>query len=166
MRSGYHDNRLLLKQYSLFFRENMRHYRFYTLWLHHPEPLLSHRRPFLPWHLRRLHSRPDVHLLLLIRTLRYLHQEVKLKLTYLESIATNMVSFLLSLHRLLTFKEYCHEERPHLPEFLLLRDTLYLMQGISGKHVSFAPSQDVDLGGQLAFREDTVRFIISRSFLG
>lgn len=38
------------------------------------------------------------------------------------------------------------------------------MQGISGKYVSFAPSQDTELGGQLAFRDDSVRNRILQIF--
>ena len=47
-------------------------------------------------------------------------------------------------------------DRSHLPEDLLLRDTLYLLQGISGKHVQFAPAKDAD-NNQLVFGDDTVR---------
>ncbi|CCL99413.1 uncharacterized protein FIBRA_01431 [Fibroporia radiculosa] len=44
--------------------------------------------------------------------------------------------------------------RPHLPEHLILRDTLYLLQGISGKYVHFAPSIDPDGNNELVFTDD------------
>lgn len=47
--------------------------------------------------------------------------------------------------------------RPHLPENLILRDTLYLLQGISGRYVSFAPGDETNLVDRIIFREDPVR---------
>jgi gamma-tubulin complex component 3 len=46
--------------------------------------------------------------------------------------------------------------RPHLPEHLLLRDTLYLLQGISGKYVHLSLS-DKDDQPTLVFVDDSVR---------
>ncbi|KAF8655241.1 hypothetical protein AX16_003145 [Volvariella volvacea WC 439] len=43
--------------------------------------------------------------------------------------------------------------RPHIPEGFLLRDTLYLLQGISGKYVRFS-LQDQE-GGRLVFVDET-----------
>ncbi|KAF8845758.1 gamma-tubulin complex, component 3 [Paxillus ammoniavirescens] len=48
--------------------------------------------------------------------------------------------------------------RPHLPEHLLLRDTLYLLQGISGKYVQLSFSDQDDLN-KLVFTDDT-KYII------
>ncbi|KAG1754022.1 gamma-tubulin complex, component 3 [Suillus paluster] len=48
--------------------------------------------------------------------------------------------------------------RPHLPEHLLLRDTLYLLQGISGKYVHLSLS-DKDDQPKLVFVEDS-KYII------
>ncbi|KIJ70589.1 hypothetical protein HYDPIDRAFT_105325 [Hydnomerulius pinastri MD-312] len=48
--------------------------------------------------------------------------------------------------------------RSHLPEHLLLRDTLYLLQGISGKHVQLSFSDQDDLN-KLLFADDT-KYII------
>jgi gamma-tubulin complex component 3 len=45
--------------------------------------------------------------------------------------------------------------RPHLLEHLLLRDTLYLLQGISGKYVRLSVSDDPEQN-QLIFVEDSV----------
>jgi hypothetical protein len=45
--------------------------------------------------------------------------------------------------------------RPCLSESLILRDTLYLLQGISGKHVQFSNSQDNQ--NTLIFVDDAVR---------
>ncbi|TFK55684.1 gamma-tubulin complex DGRIP91/SPC98 component [Heliocybe sulcata] len=44
------------------------------------------------------------------------------------------------------------EGYPTLPEHLLLRDTLYLLQGISGKYVQFV--SDSDNGKRVVFKED------------
>ncbi|KAL4075878.1 gamma-tubulin complex, component 3 [Scleroderma citrinum] len=44
--------------------------------------------------------------------------------------------------------------RPHLSEHLLLRDTLYLLQGISGKYVQLSISNQDD-PGKLTFMDDT-----------
>ncbi|EPQ59222.1 gamma-tubulin complex, DGRIP91/SPC98 component [Gloeophyllum trabeum ATCC 11539] len=49
---------------------------------------------------------------------------------------------------------------PELSEHLLLRDTLYLLQGISGKYVQFAPASDPNQERQIVFLEDP-RYIIS-----
>jgi gamma-tubulin complex component 3 len=49
--------------------------------------------------------------------------------------------------------------RPHLPEHLLLRDTLYLLQGISGKYVQLSFSDQDDLN-KLVFTDDTVRLTV------
>ncbi|KIY71475.1 gamma-tubulin complex DGRIP91/SPC98 component [Cylindrobasidium torrendii FP15055 ss-10] len=43
---------------------------------------------------------------------------------------------------------------PRLPEYLLLRDTLYLLQGISGKYVRFA-QQDAEAAYRFIFVEDS-----------
>ncbi|KAJ3987247.1 gamma-tubulin complex, component 3 [Lentinula detonsa] len=47
--------------------------------------------------------------------------------------------------------------RPHLPEYLLLRDTLYLLQGISGKYIRLSSQND---SNQLEFVDNT-KYIIS-----
>lgn len=47
--------------------------------------------------------------------------------------------------------------RPHLPEHLILRDTLYLLQGISGKYVHFSASRDPNGNNELVFTDDPVR---------
>ncbi|THH04788.1 hypothetical protein EW146_g10082, partial [Bondarzewia mesenterica] len=44
--------------------------------------------------------------------------------------------------------------RPHVPEELLLRDTLYLLQGISGKYVRFS-AEDEEKKLKLIFVEDS-----------
>ncbi|KAH9938282.1 gamma-tubulin complex DGRIP91/SPC98 component [Fomitopsis serialis] len=51
--------------------------------------------------------------------------------------------------------------RPHLPEHLILRDTLYLLQGISGKYVHFSASTDPNGNNELMFTDDP-SFVISR----
>ncbi|CAL1700978.1 unnamed protein product [Somion occarium] len=50
--------------------------------------------------------------------------------------------------------------RAHLPELFLLRDTLYLLQGISGKYVSFMSTAEAAPGEQLVFREDS-KYVIT-----
>ncbi|KZT12581.1 gamma-tubulin complex DGRIP91/SPC98 component [Laetiporus sulphureus 93-53] len=50
--------------------------------------------------------------------------------------------------------------RPHLLEHLILRDTLYLLQGISGKYVHFSPSATDDGNHELVFTDDP-KYIIS-----
>lgn len=49
--------------------------------------------------------------------------------------------------------------RPPLPEQRLLRDALYLLQGISGKHVHFSSYKDngIHLVNELSFVTDPVR---------
>ncbi|KAH9918192.1 gamma-tubulin complex DGRIP91/SPC98 component [Epithele typhae] len=42
----------------------------------------------------------------------------------------------------------------HIPEHLILRDTLYLLQGISGKYVEFSVSKDAEQNKELVFAED------------
>ncbi|KAJ3778845.1 gamma-tubulin complex, component 3 [Lentinula raphanica] len=55
-------------------------------------------------------------------------------------------------------REYREQSgRPHIPEHLLLRDTLYLLQGISGKYVHLSSQND---GNQLEFIENA-RYVIS-----
>ncbi|KAL0949514.1 hypothetical protein HGRIS_009565 [Hohenbuehelia grisea] len=59
-------------------------------------------------------------------------------------------------------KEYrVKTHRSHLPEHLLLRDTLYLLQGISGKYVRFAErnAEDDEALHELVFVDDTT-FVI------
>ncbi|KAJ7228614.1 gamma-tubulin complex DGRIP91/SPC98 component [Mycena pura] len=51
--------------------------------------------------------------------------------------------------------------RPHLPENLLLRDTLYLLQGISGKYVRFSAQDDSETENKLLFVEDSKHVISS-----
>ncbi|EPT03667.1 hypothetical protein FOMPIDRAFT_1028525 [Fomitopsis schrenkii] len=51
--------------------------------------------------------------------------------------------------------------RPHLPEHLILRDTLYLLQGISGKYVHFSASRDPNGNNELVFTDDPT-YVISR----
>lgn len=53
--------------------------------------------------------------------------------------------------------------RPHIPEHLLLRDTLYLLQGISGKYIRLSVSDDPEQS-RLIFVEDSVRssFFLTR----
>ena len=46
---------------------------------------------------------------------------------------------------------------PHIPEKFLLRDALYLLQGISGKHVRFTTGKDGGTEMSLLFMEDSVR---------
>lgn len=53
---------------------------------------------------------------------------------------------------------------PHIQEFSLLRDALYLLQGISGKHVRFATSKDGEAEMSLLFTEDTVGLITRQMF--
>ncbi|KAJ7047325.1 gamma-tubulin complex DGRIP91/SPC98 component [Mycena alexandri] len=50
--------------------------------------------------------------------------------------------------------------RPHLPEHLLLRDTLYLLQGISGKYVRFSLQDDPDVENKLVFMDDS-KYVVS-----
>ncbi|KAJ7276446.1 gamma-tubulin complex DGRIP91/SPC98 component [Mycena haematopus] len=51
--------------------------------------------------------------------------------------------------------------RPHLAEHLLLRDTLYLLQGISGKYVHFSiQGDDPEMESKLVFMDDS-KYIIS-----
>jgi gamma-tubulin complex component 3 len=45
---------------------------------------------------------------------------------------------------------------PRLPENLLLRDTLYLLQGISGKYIRFSVPDDPDPQHKLVFVDDSV----------
>ncbi|KAJ7180143.1 gamma-tubulin complex, component 3 [Mycena crocata] len=45
--------------------------------------------------------------------------------------------------------------RPYLPEHLLLRDTLYLLQGISGKYVRFSIQDDPEMENKLVFVDDS-----------
>ncbi|PCH41535.1 gamma-tubulin complex DGRIP91/SPC98 component [Wolfiporia cocos MD-104 SS10] len=45
--------------------------------------------------------------------------------------------------------------KPYLPEYLILRDTLYLLQGISGKFVHLSPSADEDGSSELVFTDHT-----------
>ncbi|KZT72474.1 gamma-tubulin complex, component 3 [Daedalea quercina L-15889] len=51
--------------------------------------------------------------------------------------------------------------QPHLPEYLILRDTLYLLQGISGKYVHFSASTDPNGNNELVFTDDP-SYVISR----
>ncbi|KAL1944175.1 hypothetical protein VTO73DRAFT_3360 [Trametes versicolor] len=44
--------------------------------------------------------------------------------------------------------------QPHIPEHLILRDTLYLLQGISGKYVQFSVTKDAEQNKELIFTED------------
>ena len=44
-----------------------------------------------------------------------------------------------------------------MPELPLLRDALYLLQGISGKHVRFATGKDGRTEMSLLFTENSVR---------
>ncbi len=46
--------------------------------------------------------------------------------------------------------------QPHIPEHLILRDTLYLLQGISGKYVQFSVTKDAEQNKELIFAEDPV----------
>jgi gamma-tubulin complex component 3 len=46
--------------------------------------------------------------------------------------------------------------RPCLPENLLLRDTLYLLQGISGRYIRFSAPDDPDPQHKLVFVDDSV----------
>ncbi|EKM59180.1 uncharacterized protein PHACADRAFT_205357 [Phanerochaete carnosa HHB-10118-sp] len=58
-----------------------------------------------------------------------------------------------------TLREYRAKiDRQHLPESALLRDTLYLLQGISGKHVQFASINDPE-SNQLIFKDDSRHII-------
>ncbi|KAJ6539390.1 gamma-tubulin complex, component 3 [Mycena capillaripes] len=50
--------------------------------------------------------------------------------------------------------------RSHLPENLLLRDTLYLLQGISGKYVRFSIQDDPDIENKLVFMDDS-KYVVS-----
>ncbi|KAA1466481.1 gamma-tubulin complex DGRIP91/SPC98 component [Dentipellis sp. KUC8613] len=45
--------------------------------------------------------------------------------------------------------------KSHIPEDLLLRDTLYLLQGISGKYIRFSPPDNDDTGMKLVFVEES-----------
>lgn len=46
--------------------------------------------------------------------------------------------------------------RSHLPEHLLLRDTLYLLQGISGKYIQFTLASSTAASGEITFSDDPV----------
>lgn len=49
--------------------------------------------------------------------------------------------------------------RPHLPEQALLRDALYLLQGISGKYVRFVEEgRDDEEDNRIIFVDDPVMF--------
>ncbi|OCH90974.1 gamma-tubulin complex DGRIP91/SPC98 component [Obba rivulosa] len=50
--------------------------------------------------------------------------------------------------------------RPHLPEHLILRDTLYILQGISGKYVQFSTQNDLEASSDIVFNDEP-RHIIS-----
>ncbi|KAJ7749089.1 gamma-tubulin complex DGRIP91/SPC98 component [Mycena maculata] len=50
--------------------------------------------------------------------------------------------------------------RPHLPEHLLLRDTLYLLQGISGKYVRFSIQDDPEMENKLVFMDHS-KYVVS-----
>ncbi|KAL4242041.1 Spindle pole body component [Abortiporus biennis] len=58
-------------------------------------------------------------------------------------------------------REYrLRNDRSHLSEHLILRDTLYLLQGISGKYITFSAIKDgSDQVHQLLFKEDMRRTI-------
>ncbi|KAI0698533.1 gamma-tubulin complex DGRIP91/SPC98 component [Cerioporus squamosus] len=49
--------------------------------------------------------------------------------------------------------------QPHIPEHLILRDTLYLLQGISGKYVQFSVTKDAEQNKELVFAEDPRYYI-------
>ncbi|TDL29201.1 gamma-tubulin complex DGRIP91/SPC98 component [Rickenella mellea] len=49
--------------------------------------------------------------------------------------------------------------RPHLAEALLLRDALYILQGISGKHVLLSDKRDSSEDRNLIFRDDPLHII-------
>jgi gamma-tubulin complex component 3 len=49
---------------------------------------------------------------------------------------------------------------PHIQELALLRDALYLLQGISGKHVRFAKGKDGEVEMSLVFTENAVGLVI------
>ncbi|KAI0353516.1 gamma-tubulin complex DGRIP91/SPC98 component [Trametes cingulata] len=49
--------------------------------------------------------------------------------------------------------------QPHIPEHLILRDTLYLLQGISGKYVQFSVTKDAEQNKELVFTEDPRYFV-------
>ncbi|KAI0774140.1 gamma-tubulin complex DGRIP91/SPC98 component [Fomes fomentarius] len=49
--------------------------------------------------------------------------------------------------------------QPHIPEQLILRDTLYLLQGISGKYIQFSVSKDAEQNKELIFAEDPRYYI-------
>ncbi|KAI0775939.1 gamma-tubulin complex DGRIP91/SPC98 component [Trametes elegans] len=48
---------------------------------------------------------------------------------------------------------------PHIPEHLILRDTLYILQGISGKYVHFSMAKDAEQNKELVFTEDPRYFV-------
>ncbi len=48
------------------------------------------------------------------------------------------------------------EGKPHLSEEALLRDALYILQGISGKYVNFVEGNDEGVESSLEFMEDPV----------
>ncbi|KAJ7638857.1 gamma-tubulin complex DGRIP91/SPC98 component [Roridomyces roridus] len=50
--------------------------------------------------------------------------------------------------------------RPHLPERLLLRDTLYLLQGISGKYVRFSIQDESEVDNKVVFVDDS-KYVVS-----
>lgn len=53
--------------------------------------------------------------------------------------------------------------RPHLHEDLLLRDTLYLLQGISGKYIRLSVSDNPEQN-KLVFVEDSVSTLLLSFF--
>jgi gamma-tubulin complex component 3 len=73
--------------------------------------------------------------------------------TYCASIDQKLVDSA----QLLLSDTYRFLGRPHLPEHLLLRDTLYLLQGISGKYVRFSIQDDPEQENKLVFMDDSVR---------
>lgn len=52
----------------------------------------------------------------------------------------------------------------HIPEHLILRDTLYLLQGISGKYVQFSVTKDAEQNKELVFTEDPVSMPVKTLF--
>lgn len=147
---------ILMNECSLCYRENMRHFRFYTLWQHRPG-LPRFRHKLYPL-LSRLHLLSNqVQYQLLWFQVPLIHfQEEKLKLTYLENTDLDMVSDFLLYHKVIRWNRIGFTGRAHLPELFLLRDTLYLLQGISGKYVSFMSTAEAAPGEQLVFRENSV----------
>lgn len=60
---------------------------------------------------------------------------------------------------------HCGTGKPHLPEQILLRDALYLLQGISGKYVKFSEEGRKEEGSKIVFVSDQVDPLFKSAFI-